>query len=171
MERCFINTNESQHHKIEIIIFFLPGTEFGFVAEFKGGPLYRKANSGNIVTMFFFRKTIISYPLKRTRTRWDVLIRRCAYQGVGSNSFSEKFEKILNEWSHSKKTFVVLFLSLFPTQPAFTCSNLIEILEQGVKCSKLTIRTPQRRCWCRSVVFIVISEHISHHVLVFLLLT
>ena len=38
-------------------------------------------------------------------------------------------------------------------------------------CSKLTIKTPERRSWCRSSVFIVNFEHISHLVLVFLLLT
>ena len=38
-------------------------------------------------------------------------------------------------------------------------------------CSKLTIKTPERRHWCRSGVFIVNFEQISHLVLVFLLLT
>ena len=38
-------------------------------------------------------------------------------------------------------------------------------------CSKLTINTPERRNWRRSGVFIVNFEHISHLVLVFLLLT
>ena len=38
-------------------------------------------------------------------------------------------------------------------------------------CSKLTIKTPERRKWRRSGVFIVNFEHISHLVLVFLLLT
>ena len=38
-------------------------------------------------------------------------------------------------------------------------------------CSKLTIKTPERRSWYRSSVFIVNFEHISHLVLVFLLLT
>ena len=38
-------------------------------------------------------------------------------------------------------------------------------------CSKLTIKTPERRHWRRSGVFIVNCEHISHFVLVFLLLT
>ena len=37
-------------------------------------------------------------------------------------------------------------------------------------CSKLTIKTSER-CWRRSGVFIVIFEHISHLVPVFLLLT
>ena len=37
-------------------------------------------------------------------------------------------------------------------------------------CSKLTIKTPERRQWCRSGVFIVNFEHISHLALVFLLL-
>ena len=38
-------------------------------------------------------------------------------------------------------------------------------------CSKLTIKTPERRDWRRSSVCIVNFEHISHLVLVFLLLT
>ena len=38
-------------------------------------------------------------------------------------------------------------------------------------CSKLTIKTPKRRHWCRSGVFIVNFEHVSHLALVFLLLT
>ena len=47
------------------------------------------------------------------------------------------------------------------SQPEFTCSNLtIETLEQSVK-----------RNWHRSGVFIVNFEHISHFVLLFLLLT
>ena len=38
-------------------------------------------------------------------------------------------------------------------------------------CSKLTIKIPERRHWRRSATFIVNFEHISHLVLVFLLLT
>ena len=38
-------------------------------------------------------------------------------------------------------------------------------------CSKLTIKTPERRQWCRSGVFIVNYELISNLVLVFLLIT
>ena len=38
-------------------------------------------------------------------------------------------------------------------------------------CSKLTIKTPERRQWRHSDVFIVNSEHISHIFSVFLLLT
>ena len=38
-------------------------------------------------------------------------------------------------------------------------------------CSKLTIKTPERRHWRCSGVFIVNFEHISHLALVFLLLT
>ena len=38
-------------------------------------------------------------------------------------------------------------------------------------CSKLTIKTPERRKWNRPGVFIVNSEHISHLALLFLLLT
>ena len=37
-------------------------------------------------------------------------------------------------------------------------------------CSKLTIKTPERRQWRHSSVFIVNLEHVSHHVIAFLLL-
>ena len=53
-----------------------------------------------------------------------------------------------------------------------SCSLLtMETLEQGMKCPKLTIKTPKRRHWRRSGVFIVNFEHISHLVLAFLSLT
>ena len=59
-----------------------------------------------------------------------------------------------------------------PTQLAITCSNLTtETIKQGVKCSKLAIKIPERRHWRRSGIFIVNFEHILHIVLVFLLLT
>ena len=38
-------------------------------------------------------------------------------------------------------------------------------------CEKLILKTPERRYWHRSSVFIVNFEHISHLVLMFLLLT
>ena len=37
--------------------------------------------------------------------------------------------------------------------------------------SNLAIKTPERRQWCHSGAFIVNFEHISHHALVFPLLT
>ena len=38
-------------------------------------------------------------------------------------------------------------------------------------CSKLTVKVPEKRQWCHFGVFIVNFEHISHLVLVYLLLT
>ena len=56
-------------------------------------------------------------------------------------------------------------LVLLPSQPAFTCSKLtIETLELGVKYF-------QSLQWRRSSIFIVNFKHISHLVLLFLLLT
>ena len=51
-----------------------------------------------------------------------------------------------------------------PPQPDFGNFNIFGDL-------KLTIKTPERRHWRHSGVFIVNFEHISHLVLVFLLLT
>ena len=54
--------------------------------------------------------------------------------------------------------------TIVSTQPAITCSKLTtETLEQRCEiCSKLTLKTPKRRHWCRFGVFIVNFEHISH---------
>ena len=51
-------------------------------------------------------------------------------------------------------------------------SGLMGVHDQpGFTCSKLTIKTTERRQWHLSGVFIVNFEHISYIVLVFLLLT
>ena len=64
-------------------------------------------------------------------------------------------------------TYIILATLLKRTQSAFTCSKLaIQTLEQGVKYG-VTIKIPERR----QAVFIVNFEHISHLVLVFVLLT
>ena len=48
--------------------------------------------------------------------------------------------------------------------------NYRNIRKRCEMCSKLTIKTPKPRQWHRSGVFIVNFEHISHFVLVLLLL-
>ena len=55
------------------------------------------------------------------------------------------------------------------------CIYLLKVNNRNIRarceiCSKLTIKTPERRHWCRFDFFIVNFEHISHLVLVFLLL-
>ena len=67
----------------------------------------------------------------------------------------------------------LLDASIALAQPAF---YLFKVNNRNTRtrceiCSKLTINTPERRHWRRSGVFIVNFEHISHLVLVFLLLT
>ena len=58
------------------------------------------------------------------------------------------------------------------SQLTFACSkSTIETLEKGEICSKLTIKTPERRQWHRHGVFVVNFEHISYLFLEFLLLT
>ena len=57
-----------------------------------------------------------------------------------------------------------------------TGNYMIKVSNRNIRarsevCSKLTIKTPERRHWCRSDVFIVNFEYISHLVLVFPLLT
>ena len=58
----------------------------------------------------------------------------------------------------------------------FPCNYLFKINNENTRtwckiCPKLTLKTLERRQWRRSGLFIVNFEHISHHVLVYLLLT
>ena len=77
---------------------------------------------------------------------------------------------LVNSPLHKKET---VTLNATFSQSAITCSkSLIETLEQSVKyVKKLTIKTLKQHQWRRSSAFIVNFEHISHLVLVFLLLT
>ena len=69
----------------------------------------------------------------------------------------------------NKNKFFRLMIYGVPSQPTFTCSKLTtETLEKGVKYVKFNNKDIRTR---RSGVFIVNFGHISHLVLVFLLLT
>ena len=64
-------------------------------------------------------------------------------------------------------------LALYETFPA--SNYIIKVKNRNTKtrceiCSKLTIKTPERRQWRHFAVFIVNFEHISQLILVFLLL-
>ena len=63
----------------------------------------------------------------------------------------------------------MIILSYHLSQLALTYSKLTIETARCEICSKLTIKTPEQ--WRRSGVFIVKFEHISHLLLVFLLLT
>ena len=66
-------------------------------------------------------------------------------------------------------TFSRLFLLFRLLLLVFTCSNG-NTRKRCEICSKLTIKIPERRDWCPSVVFIVNFEHIAHLFLMFQLL-
>ena len=69
---------------------------------------------------------------------------------------------------------ISLLALVFTTHPAGI--SLLKVNNGNTRkiseiCSKLTINTPEQRQWHHSSVFIVNFEHISHLVLLFLLLT
>ena len=70
----------------------------------------------------------------------------------------------------TQKEELVLF-SYFPAGICLLKGNNRNTRTRCEICSKLTIKTPERRHWRRSGVFIVDFEHISHLVLVFLRLS
>ena len=80
-----------------------------------------------------------------------------------------------------KRIYITLFHSQFDEVQqhwkAFPVSNyMLKVNKRNARtrceiCSKLTIKTPDRRQWRRSGVFIFKFEHILNLVLVFLLLT
>ena len=65
---------------------------------------------------------------------------------------------------------------VFKEKPSIYSVYLFKVNDKNTRtrckiCSKLTVKIPEWRYWRRSDVFIVNFEHISHFVLVFLLLT
>ena len=68
-------------------------------------------------------------------------------------------------------TSFLLFLHQFPVGIYLLKVNIRNTRTRCEICSKLTIKMPERRHWRHYGVFIVNFEHISHLVLVFLLLT
>ena len=91
--------------------------------------------------------------------------------------------KILNRKLHFLCVISPLYMLLKGTnqellilQTFFTGIYLLKVNNRNTRtsseiCSKLTMKTPERRQWRCSGVFIINFEHISHLVLVFLLLT
>ena len=81
------------------------------------------------------------------------------------------FEKLLFENDDDyNEVFLSKITVVFPVGIYLLKVNTRNTRTRCEICSKLTIKTPERR-WHRSGVFIVNFEHISHLVLVFLLLT
>ena len=93
--------------------------------------------------------------------------------------YAQKLQIVKNVWNYSipSKTHFTSFLMfcrnayIDKNYPAGNCIFNRNTRTRCELCSKLTIKTPERRQWRRSGVFIVNFEHISHLVLVFLLLT
>ena len=84
--------------------------------------------------------------------------------------WSRDFEKIVLNSSFNKDNVFQNWTVGFVRHTMFEVNNRITRTRCEM-CSKLTTKTPERRQWRRFGVFIVNFEHISHLVLVFLLLT
>ena len=91
----------------------------------------------------------------------------------------KKFLKLMKSHSGIVRWFTVEAFELFFVGALALLFSLQHNVPAGIYllkvnceiCSKLTIKTPERRHWHRSGVVIVHFEHISHLVLLFLLLT
>ena len=95
-----------------------------------------------------------------TLNLWNI-----AFQPISSySSLSISLENSENQ------KFSVIF-KVYPSRQLDVKISYRKIRTRCEICLKLTIMTTERRHWCRSGVFIVNFEHISHLVLVFLLLT
>ena len=92
---------------------------------------------------------------------------------------AKQLPKIIAKLNENTQTEVSVSINVFIPQKCFVLPAGIYWLKVSNRntrtgceiCSELTIKTPERRHWCRSGVFIINFEHISHLVLVFLLLT
>ena len=70
-----------------------------------------------------------------------------------------------------KNDFCKISLESFIFKVLLLQEIILKLSQPAITCSKVTIKTPERRHRRHSGVFIVNFEHISHLVLVFLLLT
>ena len=144
---CFaLRSNYLRKNLYKAATFFRPGVRFLEI------PLYDQ----------FHATGIFICPLKISENVWFSAV----FMGHRKRSVAwNRFMKTGNK-NRSKN------LSKAKKTVKLTCNCLkstIETLENGVACSKLTIKTPQRCHWRRSGVFIVNFEHISHLFLVLLL--
>ena len=99
----------------------------------------------------------------------------CRYIKQTTLNNSYKGFKLRRNLINRLETYVLIIekvlASLFPADIYLLKVNNRNTRTRCEICSKLTIKTPERRHWRRSGFFIVNFEHISHLVVVFLLLT
>ena len=76
-----------------------------------------------------------------------------------------------SNWFTTQIDWTVYGFYMIPANNYLFKINNRNFRKRCVICSKLTLKTPEWCYWCRSGVFIVNFEHISHLFLVFLLLT
>ena len=118
-------------------------------------------NSGHSFSTYpnFSEKIIFFSP-------WYAHIHMCSYKGIRNISFRKILLIIL-----------ILRRSILRSEKPNPVGNYMFTVNNRKTwtrceiCSKLKIKTPERRYWRRSGVFIANFEHISHLVLLFLLLT
>ena len=118
-------------------------------------------NSGHSFSTYpnFSEKIIFFSP-------WYAHIHMCSYKGIRNISFRKILLIIL-----------ILRRSILRSEKPNPVGNYMFTVKNRKTwtrceiCSKLKIKTPERRYWPRSGVFIANFEHISHLVLLFLLLT
>ena len=106
---------------------------------------------------------------KDSRTTFDViLVTPFTSKFVTPFTSNRKAWKVWKVWhsEHCEK----FLLEYYPANFYLLKVNNRNTRKRSETCSKLTIKTPEQRHWRRSGAFIVNFEHISHFVLVFLLI-
>ena len=86
--------------------------------------------------------------------------------------YQKKLNKdvVLPHHSQYKKSLLKWLINTSQQTNTYSKINNINTKERCGRCSKLTVKTQERRNWYRSVVFIADFEHISHIFLVLILL-
>ena len=121
-----------------------------------------------------FRKMNISYPLIRIMYMsisgsFLLLLLSLFESSSFENSSGRLFLKFV--FSHAYRVKYVYDIATYPVSIYMFKVNNRNTRTKCEMSSMLTIKTQKRRQWRRSDVFVVNFEHISHLILVFLLLT
>ena len=149
-----------------------------------------RRNTSEYISILLFLKVIYHYEewtkkFNSKRCEWrcfcDFNHRQVAHflptkVAIGGITDNAMMNYVPNQWINVDNTYTMvrefnLHWLLFPAGIYLFIVNNRNTKTKCQICSKLTIKTPKQRHWWRSHVFIVNFEHISHLVLVLLLLS
>ena len=162
---------QNKHHTVSLPKFILSQGKFAFIPSTRASRIFEKVNvtstilylHENPALIFCLHMSFLKYLngyTKRRCTKHKLLLTSSLLKRIVWNLFQISSNCPISKWTAWK-------VRHFPANICLFKFNSRNTRKRCEICSKLTMKTPERRQWR----FIVNFEHISHLFLVFLLLT